>query len=47
MNMEGDYENFFKRTVFETRVTDRKTYLYAIPQSEILKSRKLVQNPLW
>ena len=47
MNMEGDYNNFFKRRAFETRVMDRKTYLYAIPQSEILKSRKLVQNPLW
>ena len=47
MNMEGDYDNFFKRSVYETRIMDRKTYLYAIPQSEILKSRKLVQNPLW
>lgn len=41
------YEDFFKRTVFETRTTGRKTYLYAIPQNEILKSRKLVQNPGW
>lgn len=48
MNMDGDYANFFQRTEIENRVMgERKTYLYAIPQAEILKTRKLVQNPLW
>ena len=49
MDMEAtNFRDFCKRKAFETRVMgERKTYLYAIPQAEILKSRKLVQNPLW
>lgn len=43
----SSYKEFCKRTVFERRTVNRKTYLYAIPQNEILKSRKLVQNPGW
>ena len=47
MNMNADYNGYFERTVFERRVFNRSSYLYAIPQSEVSKSRKLVQNPGW
>ena len=47
MNMAGDYTNFFKRTVFEQRIFDRKMYLYPIPFGEMQKSKELIQNPGW
>lgn len=47
MNMAGDYNNFFKRTVFEQRVFDRKMYMYPIPFGEMQKSKELIQNPGW
>ncbi|MCS3553552.1 MULTISPECIES: RagB/SusD family nutrient uptake outer membrane protein [unclassified Sphingobacterium] len=47
MDMAGDYANFFKRTKFETRVFNKKMYLYPIPFTEIQKSKNLVQNPGW
>jgi len=48
MNMGADVEaDFFKRTIFENRVFTRAYYLYPIPLSEMQKSRKLVQNPIW
>ena len=47
MNMAGDESAFYERTVFETRIFDRKYYLYPIPFSEMQKSVELVQNPGW
>lgn len=47
MNMAGDYESFFQRVRFESRIFERKQYLYPIPFSEIQKSNMLVQNPGW
>lgn len=47
MDMAGEYKDYFKRTVFEQRVFDRKMYLYPIPFSEMQKSKFLIQNPGW
>lgn len=38
---------FYQRTVFETRVFQKKHYLFPIPRTEIDKDRRLVQNPGW
>ena len=50
MNMFGESgvkADFYKRTPVETRLFEKKHYLYPIPLSEIQISKKLVQNPLW
>jgi len=48
MNMGAATENeFFKRTSYETRVFNKSMYLFPIPLTEIQKSKKLIQNPLW
>ena len=48
MNMAATTEpEFFKRTSYETRVFSRAMYLFPIPLTEIQKSKKLIQNPLW
>lgn len=48
MNMDGDEQNFYVRTKFETRIFRRKNYLFPIPLVEMQKSRgKLIQNPGW
>ncbi len=39
--------NLYKRVVFETRVFLKKHYLWPVPQSEMERNRKLVQNPYW
>ena len=39
--------DYYKRTVFETRVFEQKHYLWPIPQAEIDRLRTLVQNPGW
>ena len=38
---------FYKRTVFETRVFKKSFYLFPIPQSEIDKNKNIIQNPYW
>ncbi|GAA4315859.1 RagB/SusD family nutrient uptake outer membrane protein [Compostibacter hankyongensis] len=38
---------FYKRTVLEKRVFDTKDYYWPVPQREIEKNPKLVQNPGW
>jgi len=38
---------FYQRTIFERRVFLKNYYLFPIPQSEIDRDRKLVQNPGW
>lgn len=52
MNGQSDVEpgklgSFYRRVVVENRAWRRSMYLYPIPYSEIQKSRRLVQNPLW
>ncbi len=39
--------SFYERTVFETRVFQKKHYLWPIPQSEIDRNKAMVQNPGW
>lgn len=39
--------DFYKRTIFETRVFKKQFYLFPIPQEEINKSPGLTQNPWW
>lgn len=46
-NTESYPEDFFKRTVFETRVFTPSFYLYPIPQTAINKNHSLVQNYKW
>nr|WP_129733899.1 RagB/SusD family nutrient uptake outer membrane protein [Parabacteroides goldsteinii] len=43
----GKQGSFYRRVVVENRAWRRSMYLYPIPYSEIQKSRRLVQNPLW
>ncbi len=48
MNMDGNATTFYTRTKFQTRVFERKLYLYPIPFSEMQKTKgMLVQNPGW
>jgi hypothetical protein len=47
MNMAGDATTFYQRTRFQTRVFERKQYLYPMPFEEMQKSKNLVQNPGW
>ena len=48
MNMDKDYPDFFKRTVFEKRVSfSKKQYLMPIPYDDIRRIPVLVQNYGW
>lgn len=48
MDMEGtSLADFMKRTRFEKRIFERRMYIYPLPLNEVLKSKKLVQNPGW
>ncbi|MGL5773310.1 MAG: RagB/SusD family nutrient uptake outer membrane protein [Bacteroidales bacterium] len=48
MNMNAStLEDFAQRTKFETRIFEKRMYIYPIPENEIFKSKKLVQNPGW
>ena len=38
---------FYKRTVFETRVFKKSFYLFPIPKEELSNNTNLVQNPYW
>ena len=41
------FTDFYKRVPFETRVFKKAYYLFPIPETEIEKSKALVQNPWW
>lgn len=47
MNMAGNATTFYQRTMFQTRIFERKQYLYPIPFEEMQKTKNLVQNPGW
>ncbi len=42
-----NFTDFYRRVPFETRVFEKAYYLFPIPETEINKSNKLVQNPWW
>lgn len=42
-----EFTGFYKRVPFETRVFEKAYYLFPIPETEIEKSKGLVQNPWW
>ena len=52
MNMDGDKESFYRRTVPNTprigkRVVNRKLMFMPLPDSEVRKVPLLDQNPGW
>ncbi|WP_106828494.1 RagB/SusD family nutrient uptake outer membrane protein [Parabacteroides pacaensis] len=42
-----EFTDFYHTVAFETRVFEKAYYLFPIPESEIEKSKGLVQNPWW
>lgn len=47
MNMYVDGDGFYKKTLLETRVFQKRDYFFPIPNNEVLKNNLLVQNPGW
>lgn len=47
MNMNGDANTFFQRSVVENRIFETKQYLQPIAYNELEKGKNLVQNPGW
>ncbi|KAA8477196.1 putative outer membrane starch-binding protein [Arcticibacter tournemirensis] len=47
MNMFGDGNAFYGKTLIETRTFRQRDYLWPIPNDEILKNELMVQNPGW
>lgn len=47
MNMYVNGNDFYKKTLIETRVFQKRDYLFPIPNNEVLKNNLLVQNPGW
>ena len=43
----GTYNSFYRRISVVDKVWNKAMFFYPIPQSEINKSKLLVQNPLW
>ncbi|WP_315818583.1 RagB/SusD family nutrient uptake outer membrane protein [Paraflavitalea speifideaquila] len=47
LNINADGTAFYNVVPFETRVFEKKHYLFPIPQGEIDVDKKLVQNTGW
>ncbi|UIR56031.1 RagB/SusD family nutrient uptake outer membrane protein [Sphingobacterium sp. SRCM116780] len=47
MNLNADGNDFFKRTLIETRIFKKRDYLFPIPNNEVLKNENLIQNVGW
>lgn len=47
LNINADGASFYDVVPFETRVFEKKHYLFPIPQTEIDKDKQLVQNTGW
>lgn len=47
MNSKADSPAFFEKVVTETRIFDKKHYLFPIPDSDIRRNTKMVQNYGW
>lgn len=47
LNIDLDGAGFYTQKMFETRVFNKKHYLFPIPQGELDKDKQLVQNTGW
>jgi hypothetical protein len=47
MNSRADAPNFFEKVVTETRVFEKKHYLFPIPDADIRRNTNMVQNYGW
>ena len=47
MNYKADPPQFFQKVVTEVRVFDKRHYLYPIPEEDIRRNEKMVQNYGW
>lgn len=47
MNIEEDGADFFKRTVTENRIFEKKNYFFPLPERDLNINRALVQNTGW
>jgi len=47
MNLDVDGDDFFKKTLIETRIFKKRDYLFPIPNNEVLKNENMVQNLNW
>jgi hypothetical protein len=47
MNMYVSGDDFYTKTLLETRIFQQRDYLFPIPNSEVLKDDLMVQNPGW
>ena len=47
MNAKADPPQFFEKVVTETRVFAKRHYLFPIPDNEIRRNPKMVQNYGW
>lgn len=47
MNTKADVPGFFEKVVTETRVFNKRHYFYPIPDAEIRRNTKMVQNLGW
>ena len=47
MNSKADFPAFFEKVVTETRVFNKRHYLFPIPDQEIRRNPKMVQNLGW
>ena len=47
MNYRKDVPEFFEKIVTETRVFNKRHYLFPIPESDIRRNPKMVQNYGW
>ena len=47
MKTQAQESQFYQRSIFEKRVFKKSFYLFPIPQWELNKNNKLVQNPYW
>ena len=47
MYVNGNGNDFYKRTWFENRIFEKKMYFFPIPQGDLDIDKELVQNPGW
>lgn len=47
MNVNANGNDYYKRTLIENRIFEKKLYFFPIPQDDINIDKQLVQNPGW
>lgn len=47
MNLAASGNAFYEKTLLETRVFNKRDYLWPIPNNEVLKDKQMVQNTGW